>query len=149
MDSNSIQVMFSSASVEWATPQKLFDELNKEFNFTLDAAATEENTKCLEFFTKEENSLAQDWGKHTVFLNPPYTRRENKLWLQKAHDSSMNGATVVLLLPSRTGSGWFHDTVLANNHEVRFLRGRQKFGGCKNSAPFDSIVVIMRPSAGS
>jgi phage N-6-adenine-methyltransferase len=65
------QVHFSSASVEWPTPQGVFDELNKEFNFTLDPCATHENAKCQRHFTKEDDGLSQDWGKETVFMNPP------------------------------------------------------------------------------
>ena len=77
------EVMFSSATDEWATPQEFFDELNGEFHFTLDPAANEANHKCETFFTKEQNGLTCQWGGHTVFCNPPYGREIGK-WVQKA-----------------------------------------------------------------
>lgn len=136
------QVMFSSKSEMWETPQEFFDKLNKEFNFTLDAAAIKENTKCKRFYSPEDNGLLQPWYG-TVWCNPPYCRQTGQ-WVKKAHDESIqNGCTVVILLPSRTDVSWFHDYIIGNA-EIRFIRGRLKFGGSKNSAPFPSMVVIFR-----
>jgi len=135
-------LMFSSASNEWATPQDLFDALHAEFRFTLDPCSTHENAKCKNHFTIEENGLAQDWGKNRVFMNPPYGRQIG-VWMQKAHESCLSGALVVCLVPSRTDTIWWHS--FAAQYEVRFIRGRIKFNGHKNCAPFPSAGVIMNP----
>lgn len=124
----------------WATPQKTFDELNAEFGFTLDPCSDGTNAKCELYFTPAEDGLAQDWGFHTVFMNPPYS--DNAAWMRKAYESSLNGATVVCLVPARTDTRWWHDYAMKG--EVRFLRGRLKFGDAKHSAPFPSAVVVFR-----
>ena len=135
--------MFSSATDEWATPQGFFDELNKEFHFTLDPAADETNHKCEKFFTKEQNGLACPWGGRTVFCNPPYGREIGK-WVQKAwEEHTANGNTIVMLLPARTDTKWFHKYIYGKA-EIRFVRGRLKFGGAAWNAPFPSMVVIFR-----
>lgn len=132
--------MYSSKTPEWATPQKFFDDLNAEFDFSLDPCATEENAKCKNFFTLSENGLEQEW-KGNVFMNPPYGRGIG-VWVKKAYESAMGGATVVCLLPSRTDTKWWHDYCMKG--EMRFVRGRLKFGDGKNSAPFPSAVVIFK-----
>ena len=136
------RVHFSSASVEWPTPQGVFDELNEQFNFTLDPCATHENTKCERYFTAEDDGFIQDWGQERVFMNPPYGR-EIKDWMKKAYESSRNGATVVCLVPARTDTQWFHDYAVKG--EVIAIKGRLKFGDSQNSAPFPSAIVIFRP----
>lgn len=136
-------VMFSSKSAEWETPQALFDELNDEFHFTLDVCATPENAKCDRYYTKEQDGLSQPWyGRY--WCNPPYGRGIGK-WIEKAHYSTYNGTTTAMLLPARTDTKWFHNYIVAPRHEIRFVRGRLKFGGAKNSAPFPSMVVVFRP----
>ena len=135
-------VHFSSVSVEWPTPQGLFDELNEEFKFTLDPCATHGNAKCKRYFTEEDDGLSQNWGQETVFMNPPYGRGI-KDWMKKAYESSRNGATVVCLVPARTDTKWFHDHAVKG--EVVFIKGRLKFGEAKNSAPFPSAIIIFRP----
>lgn len=132
-------VMFSSVTDQWSTPQDFFDGLNQEFHFTLDPCADEQNHKCVRFFTKEQDGLAQSWDGERVFCNPPYGR-EIVEWVRKASEAH---ALVVMLLPARTDTKWFHDFIY-QKHEVRFVRGRLKFGGQKNSAPFPSMVVIFR-----
>lgn len=134
------EVMFSSRSDEWETPQWLFDQLYTEFGFSLDVCATADNAKCERYYTKAEDGLAQDWSG-VCWMNPPYGREISR-WIEKAYESSLGGATVVCLLPSRTDTKWWHEYVMRG--EVRFLRGRLKFGGSKNSAPFPSAVVIFR-----
>ena len=138
------QVHFSSQTVEWPTPQGLFDELNEEFGFTLDPCATHENAKCKKYFTKEDDGLKQDWGKETVFMNPPYGR-EIADWMKKAYESSIKGATVVCLVPARTDTRWWHDYSM-NASEIKFVKGRLKFGDAENSAPFPSAIVVFRPT---
>lgn len=136
-----MEIHYSSKSNEWATPQKLFDELDKEFNFTLDPCSTHENAKCSRHFTIEENGLEQDWSKDIVFMNPPYGR-EIKKWIKKAYEESLNGATVVCLIPARTDTTYWHDFIFDKADDIRFLRGRLKFGNSKNSAPFPSAIVV-------
>lgn len=135
-------VHFSSKTCEWKTPQEVFDELNKEFQFTLDVCATPENTKCSKYFTKEENGLIQDWSKEICWLNPPYGR-EIQLWIKKAYEESKKGATVVLLIPSRTDTKWWHEYVVKAK-EIRFIKGRLKFNNHTNSAPFPSAIVVFK-----
>lgn len=132
-------VMYSSATDEWSTPQDFFDKLNAEYEFETDVCATAENAKCARYYDKEQDGLAQEWrGK--CWMNPPYGREIGK-WMRKALESAQeNGATVVCLVPARTDTKWWHDYAMRG--EVRFVRGRLKFGGVKNSAPFPSAVVI-------
>ena len=135
-------VMFSSKTDEWSTPQDFFDELNKEFNFTLDPCATPENAKCEKYYTKEDDGLKQDWSGETVFCNPPYGRAI-KDWVKKCYEESKKpNTTVVMLIPARTDTSYFHDYIYHKAKEIRFIRGRLKFGNAKNSAPFPSMVVI-------
>ena len=135
-------VHFRSDSPEWATPQDLFDELDAEFHFATDVCATAENAKCSRFYTRADDGLAQDW-RGVCWCNPPYGR-EIGAWLQKARTAAEKGATVVCLVPARTDTRWWHEHV--TKADVRFLRGRLKFGGSKNSAPFPSALVVFRPS---
>jgi len=135
-------VMFSSKTDLWATPQNFFDELNAEFHFTLDPCATPENAKCAKYFTAEDDGLKQDWAGHTVFCNPPYGREIGK-WVKKCYEESKKpGITVVMLIPARTDTSYFHDYIYKKAKEIRFVRGRLKFGNSKNSAPFPSMVVV-------
>ena len=137
-------VMFSSATDNWSTPQDFFDKLNDEFHFTLDVCADETNHKCEHYYTKEIDGLSRPWIG-TIWCNPPYGRKIGE-WVRRAYISSQIGsATVVMLLPARTDTRWFHDYIYnKSNTEIRFIKGRLKFGGCKNSAPFPSMVVIFR-----
>lgn len=134
-------LMFSSATDLWATPQSTFDALHAEFCFALDVCANADNAKCAEYFTKEDNGLAQPWIG-TCWMNPPYGRGIGA-WIRKAYESAKDGATVVCLIPARTDTAWWHDYCAKG--EVRFIRGRLKFGGHKNAAPFPSAVVVFRP----
>lgn len=134
-----MSVHFSSKTNEWATPQDLFDKLNKEFLFTLDPCATPENAKCAKFYTAEDDGLLQSWDNERVFCNPPYGR-QIKEWVKKATEAT--GGVVVLLIPARTDTSYFHDYIYRSGAQIRFLRGRLKFGDAKNSAPFPSMVVI-------
>lgn len=137
-----MNIHFSSQSNEWSTPQDFFDKLNDEFGFGLDVCATEENTKCFQYYTKEQNGLEQDWDNSTVWCNPPYGREIGK-WVKKA--SEARGGQVIMLIPARTDTKYFHEYVYKKkNVEVRFLKGRLKFGGHKNSAPFPSMLVIFK-----
>ncbi|MEQ4485235.1 phage N-6-adenine-methyltransferase [Cohnella silvisoli] len=138
-------VMFSSETDLWATPQSFYDELNAEFHFTLDPCSNGDNAKCERFFTREDDGLAQNWSGNVVFMNPPYGRGIGE-WMRKAYAESRNGATVVCLVPARTDTRWFHEYVYGKA-EIRFVRGRLKFGEATNSAPFPSMIVVYRASS--
>lgn len=134
-------VHFSSKTDLWSTPQDFYDELDSEFHFSLDPCATPDNAKCDKYFTIEDDGLAQDWSNDIVFMNPPYGKAIRH-WIKKAHDESKKGAVVVCLIPARTDTSYWHDYVIGGGAEVRFIRGRLRFGGSSNSAPFPSAVVI-------
>lgn len=143
------QALFSSNKQDWETPQKLFDELDKEFGFELDAMATKENALCKAYFTAEDDSLIQDWSKYqSIYINPPYkTSIQNKV-LEKAYKThTQSGNTIVLLIPARTDTKRWHDFIFGKA-EVRFLQGRIKFctNGIEhiNPAPFPSALIIYR-----
>ena len=137
------ELMFSSKTDQWATPESFFNNLNGEFNFDLDPCADEYNHKCERYYTKEDNGLSQNWGGYRVFCNPPYGK-EIGLWVKKAYEEGHKENTLVcLLIPARTDTKYFHDYIL-NRAEVRFIPGRLKFGNSKNAAPFPSMVVIFR-----
>ena len=131
--------MFSSNTDLWGTPQEFFNDLDKEFDFTLDPCCTKENAKCEKHYTREDDGLLQDWSNERVFMNPPYGREIGK-WVKKAFESN---TLVVALLPSRTDTKWFHDYIY-NIAEVRFVKGRLKFSDSENPAPFPSMVVVWR-----
>lgn len=132
-----MNIHFSSKTPEWGTPQDLFNQLNAEFNFTLDPCATKYNAKCPKFFTKEQDGLSKNWSGERVFMNPPYGREIGK-WVEKI---SQQGG--VALLPARTDTRWFHSHIYGKT-EIRFIKGRLKFGDSKNSAPFPSMIVIFK-----
>lgn len=133
-----MSIHFSSNSPEWATPDALFQELDKEFHFTLDPCSTHDNAKCKRHFTIEDDGLSKMWFGR-AFMNPPYGRAIAS-WMKKAFDSSLKGVLVVCLVPARSDTKWWHDYAMKGH--IRFIRGRIKFGGHKNSAPFPSAIVI-------
>lgn len=135
--------MFSSKTDLWATPQDFFDELDAEFGFSLDVCALPENAKCERYYTPEMDGLIQPWTGR-VWCNPPYGR-EIARWVERGYQSIATGAAdvVVMLLPARTDTQWFHKYIYGKG-EIRFVKGRLKFGDAKNSAPFPSMVVIFR-----
>ena len=135
--------VFSSQTDEWATPQSLFDKLNAEFHFDLDPCATDENHKCAQYYTKADDGLTKNWGGWSVFCNPPYGRQIGK-WVRKAYEEAQKpGTTVVLLVPARTDTKWFHDYIYGKA-EIRFIKGRVRFGNSKHGAPFPSMIVVWR-----
>jgi len=134
------ELHFSSAKCEWETPQDLFDRLNAEHGFTLDVCALPENAKCDRYFTPSDNGLEKDWSG-VCWMNPPYGRGI-KHWIEKAYKSVISGEAekVVCLVPARTDTAWWHDYCIKG--KIEFIRGRLKFGGHKNSAPFPSAIVV-------
>ena len=141
--------LLSSKNMCWCTPADFFSQLDAEFHFTLDPAATEKSAKCSRFFTPEDDGLRQDWGGQTVFCNPPYGRHIVE-WVAKAyHESQKPNTTVVMLIPARTDTSYFHQYILHGNaDEIRFVKGRLKFtdedGNASDAAPFPSAVIVWR-----
>jgi phage N-6-adenine-methyltransferase len=143
MDTSTLTTMFSSASEEWATPGDFMEMLRRRFGpFDLDPAATPENAKAERYFTREDDGLKQSW-EGRVFCNPPYGRGIGDWVAKGVQEVGALGAAerVVMLLPARTDTVWWHEYVMRFAHSVHFVRGRLKFGGCDNSAPFPSVVV--------
>jgi len=132
---------FESKRQDWETPDSIFIPLNEEFGFTLDVCASLINTKCLRFFSVEDNALIQKW-EGICFMNPPFGQQGK--WVKKAFESAQEGATVVCLLPSRTNTNWWHDYCMKG--EIRFIRGRPIFKGAKHGLPQPLSIVIFRPS---
>jgi len=135
--------MFTHTHSEWETPRWLFDRLNKKFKFTLDPCATPQNAKCKRYYTKKEDGLKQPWHGR-VFVNPPYGREVSK-WVRKAWEEVEEGNAefVVMLLPARTDTSWFHNYCLKYG-KIKFLRGRLKFSGTSSSAPFPSMLILFK-----
>lgn len=132
----------SSNTNEWATPRLFFQQLDTEFHFTLDPCATPENAKCKKFYTIDTDGLTQDWGGQIVFCNPPYGKEIAK-WVRKcAEESQKPNTTVVMLIPARTDTSYFHDYIYHRAREIRFIRGRLHFNDAKQGAPFPSMVVV-------
>lgn len=130
------KLFFSSNSDLWSTPLDLFYKYDDIYHFETDVCALPNNAKCNNYFTPEIDGLKQEWAG-VCWCNPPYGRSIGK-WVKKAYESN---ATVVMLLPARTDTKWFHDFCLPYG-KIEFLRGRLKFGGCKNCAPFPSMIVV-------
>lgn len=137
-------LMFSSATDQWATPQAFFDEWDALFRFELDVCAGPTNAKCWRYFSEQDNGLFQDWAPNRCWMNPPYGREIGR-WMKKAYEESLKGATVVCLVPARTDTAWWHD--YAAKGTVTFIRGRLKFGNATSGAPFPSAVVVFYPAS--
>ncbi len=147
MDKTTQGVMFSSKSNDWATPQDFYNQLDAEFEFTLDPCASQSSAKCASFYTADDDGLSKDWEGHTVFMNPPYGRKIGN-WIQKAYEEGEKSNTrVVALIPARTDTKYWHNYCMKAT-EIRFVKGRLKFGhgNTKNSAPFPSAVVVFSGS---
>lgn len=145
MNTATRELMFSSAKAEWATPQDFYDQLDAEFEFTLDAAADSTNHKGYYWYGPDHplasyrDAFTRPW-EGRVWCNPPYGRGIGA-WVRKGYEESLGGATVVMLLPARTDTRWFHDYCVKG--DIRFIKGRLKFGGA-DAAPFPSMVVIFK-----
>jgi len=124
------RVLFSSLSPHWNTPRAIYDELNAEFNFADDPCPS-----------GGLFGLDRPWGQSS-FVNPPYS--QIKEWMEKGLEEYQRGKTVVFLVPARTDTKWFHDCVLPHASNIRFIRGRLRFGESKTGAPFPSMVVVFK-----
>lgn len=132
------RVHYSMQSDEWETPQVLFEKLNLIYHFDIDVAASKDNTKCKYYFSKEQDGLIKKWVG-TCWCNPPYSKL--KAWIKKAYEESLQGVTIVMLIPARTDTKAWHDYIFPNA-KIEFLKGRLKFSNSKNSAPFPSAIVV-------
>lgn len=136
-------ILAQSKRHDWATPKPFFDKLNDEFHFGLNAAASDENALCPNYFTEEDDALSQSWGGHgAVWLNPVYGKEIGK-WVKKAFEESSYDEPVVVLVPSRTDTKWWHSWAMLA-YEIRLVRGRLKFDDAKISAPFPSALLVFR-----
>jgi len=135
--------LWKSQSIDWATPKGLFRELDREFGFTLDVCTDPFNALCINYCSLGfRDGLEASWKGNVCWMNPPYGRGVNK-WIEKASKESRDPTTsVIALLPARTDTKYFHEWIIPFADEIRFIKGRLKFGRSKNSAPFPSIVIV-------
>ena len=124
-----MNVHFSSATDHWSTPKDVYAALHQEFNFNDDPCPL-----------NGVGGLDRPWGGVT-FVNPPYSKIKD--WCKKAYQEYLNGKTVVMLIPSRTDTKYWHEYIMKAS-EIRFIKGRLKFGDAKNSAPFPSCIVVFK-----
>ena len=132
---------FESATVEWSTPDDIFKPLDEEFAFTLDVAASKENTKCIEFLSSESDGLTTPWNG-VCWCNPPYGRDLSK-WVRKAVWETWNGVSTVMLIPVRSNTIWWHELCIPFG-EIRFVKGRPRFGGASEGLPWPLAVIVFR-----
>lgn len=136
------KALLTSNTDQWATPDYIFNTYNSVYNFTLDACASHWNYKVDNYYTEEDNGLEQPWTG-VVWCNPPYGR-QIKHWIRKGYEASKAGATVVMLIPARTDTAYWHEYVMKG--KITFLRGRLKFirpdGTEGDAAPFPSAIVV-------
>jgi phage N-6-adenine-methyltransferase len=140
---------FESHKQEWETPADLFEPLHREFQFTIDLAADKTNAKCDRYYDASIDALAQAW-EGTCWLNPPYGAKQHKLsdWVKKAYlESQKPGCTVVMLIPARTNTRWWHDYCM-QAAEIRFLNGRPKFGDATHGLPQPLALLVFRRHRG-
>lgn len=137
---------YMSNRMDWETPTDLFTKLDEEFHFTLDAASSTTNHKCPKYYTLEDSAFDHEWTGETVFCNPPYGRKIAD-WVRKCSmEANHEDTAVVMLIPARTDTRWFHDYILGRA-EIRFIKGRLRFetdGIPGGPAPFPSMIVVMR-----
>ncbi len=139
---------FESAKQDWTTPQKMWDCLHVEFNFTIDLAADASNTKCADFYSADCTALEATWHG-SGWLNPPYGAKAGKLsdWVKKAYyETRKEHCCVVMLIPARTNTRWFHDYCM-KAAELRFLKGRPKFGDAKHGLPQPLVLVVFKANS--
>lgn len=135
-----VQWFQASGKTDWETPQKFFEQVDAHFKFKTDVCATSQNAKCFKFFSPQEDGLQQTWTG-TCWCNPPYGRGIDR-WLNKAWQSAQEGAVVVCLVPANTGTGWWHDHVVDRAAKVYFVRGKVRFVGATQGAPFGSALIV-------
>lgn len=138
------KALFTSNSDEWYTPLTLFNQLNERFHFTLDPCCTKETAKASNYYTILDDGLTKNWNGNIVFCNPPYS--DIKRWVKKCYDEWNENTTIVLLIPARTDTSYFHDFIY-HKAEIEFIRGRLHFSDSKNGAPFPSMLCVFNKGA--
>lgn len=137
--------MFSTGTDTWGTPRDLFEIFHAHYQFTIDVCASPWNAKVSRYWTEREDGLSQSWEGERVWCNPPYSRGAQKLWLQKGlAELECHGTTSVFLIPARTDTSMWHDTIFPRASLIAFIRGRIRFetpNGAKDPAPFPSALV--------
>lgn len=128
------KALFTSQRQNWETPKELLEVLRLEFDFDCDPCFLETGNVHI------ADMLGSDWKGKTIFVNPPYKYLRD--WTKKCLKEHLKGKTVVMLIPARTDTIAFHDLILPYASEIRFIKGRLKFSGYNNSAPFPSMLVI-------
>lgn len=149
-------MVVSKDTDEWETPDYLYKSMDDIYSFTLDVCATDNNTKCDRYYTIEEDGLKGDWDRFN-WCNPPYSRGQLERWLKRAYEETLKGNTTVVLMPSNTDTGYFHDYVWDERvnswypwvDTVYMVNGRLKFSDVKNSARFPSMLVVFGGKDGS
>ena len=134
------EALFSSKNDSWTTPKDLFDKLNFLYQFTLDAASSDDNCLCEKHYTLENNGLEQSWEGERVFCNPPYSKIKD--WARKfAEEGAKGNCLIVALVPARTDTRWWHEHAKTADL-IHYIKGRLKFGNSSNSAPFPSALLF-------
>jgi site-specific DNA-methyltransferase (adenine-specific) len=131
-------------SDNWATPKEFYNKLNEEFNFDFDPCPL--NT---EEITPDKDGLLIEWGQRN-YINPPYSQKLKEAFVEKAIEESKKGKLCVMLLPVSTSTKLFHDKILPNAKDIRFVKGRIKFLGVNTFGEYvtdkspmhDSMIVI-------
>jgi phage N-6-adenine-methyltransferase len=141
---NGYKRRFESRDQEWGTPDYLFSILHKEFGFTCDVAANSSNAKVENYIDEEQDALSLPWSG-VCWLNPPY--KQNGAWAKKALEESRNGAIVVMLIPARTNTNWWHEYCMKAD-EIRLIWGRPRFVGAKYGLPQPLAIVVFRGGEG-
>lgn len=136
------KVLFSSKRNNWTTPKELFNILDNQFHFTLDACADEYNHLCDKYYTEQDSCLNHSFENEVVFMNPPYSRNM-RVFIKKCYDEArIHNAKIVLLVPSRTDTQWFHNYIYNRfNVQIEFIKGRLHFDNSIQGAPFPSMLV--------
>lgn len=134
------EALFSSKNDSWTTPKDLFDKLNFLYQFTLDAASSDDNCLCEKHYTLENDGLEQSWEGERVFCNPPYSKIKD--WARKfAEEGTKGNCLIVALVPARTDTRWWHEHAKTADL-IHYIKGRLKFGNSPNSAPFPSALLF-------
>lgn len=132
----------STGENEHPTPQILFDKINESFNFKIDLCATKENTKCELFYTKEQDSLKQEWDGLSCWCNPPYSKDLQPLFIKKAYESSLKyNNIIVLLIPLRPDTQVWHNYIWGKS-DIYIFKGRPKFYGDKSPTYPSALIVF-------
>lgn len=139
--------LLSSKNQTWATPLSIFNPINEIFDFVLDPCAAHETAKCKIYYTEKENGLKQDWSKiGNAYVNPPFGRELPK-WMKKCYEESIKGITVVMLIPARVDTRYWHDYAFKYARCICFVKGRITFERFGSKTPKEEWVPAPFPNA--